>query len=163
MCHDLRAFDVRLTFVFPAEPHEGSAQSELGSLRDNRSDIAADDRSEHLSGNCADLVFRGLARLGRAVSEDDVTQFVSHDAGDLAFVLCGFDHSPVDVHRSTRKREGVDFADVHKLECVLELRMAQFRGDDVDEPTTNIPNVARQQFVAENWQLLFRLGRSLPS
>src|SRR4029453_6031214 len=97
-----------------------------------------------------------------AVAENDVTQFVSHDAGDLAFVLCGFDHSPVDVHRSTRKREGVDFADVDKLERVLELRMAQFRRDDIDEPTTNIPNVARQQFVAENWQLLFRLGRSLP-
>jgi hypothetical protein len=41
--------------------------------------------------------------------------------------------------------------------------MAQFRRDDVDEPTTNITDVARQQLVAENWQPLFRLGRGLPS
>ena len=41
--------------------------------------------------------FVALLACASAVSEDDVTQFVSHDAGDLAFVLCGFDHSPVDV------------------------------------------------------------------
>src|SRR5919198_6625631 len=74
--HDLRSFDVGLPLVLAAEPHERGADAEPASFRDDRSNIAANERAEDLTCGGADFVLHGLARLRGPVAQRDVAQLV---------------------------------------------------------------------------------------
>src|SRR6185295_828508 len=66
-CHDLRAEQVRLAFVFAAVLQKVSAEAELRPLRDDRALRPADNRSDDLAGQRAELEFLRLGRLQRAM------------------------------------------------------------------------------------------------
>ena len=132
-------------------------------MSDYRTNVAADDRAEDLAGNCADLILRRLACLRRAMTKCNVTQFVSHHSRDFAFVLRRLDHSTVDVHRTAREREGVDFLHVHNLERVLEFGMLKLRRNRASQSATDVTDVRRQPVVAQDGKLLLSLRCGLSS
>jgi hypothetical protein len=59
-----------------------------------------------------------LAGLVGAVAQRHVRNFVSHHAGQLRFVVSGFDHAAVDIDVPAGKRKRVDPAVVDGLEGV---------------------------------------------
>jgi hypothetical protein len=68
------------------------------------------------------------------VAQDDVADFVGHDAGYFAFRLGRLDHAAIDEHRSAGQRKGVDIANIDGFEAVFELGLLQLRWDGVDQP-----------------------------
>ncbi len=159
--HQVRAFEVGVALEFAAESEERGAEPELRALRDDLSPAAADDRPEHGAGDLADLVFRRLARLCGAVTQDDVTQFVRHDPRDFAFGVRGFDHAAIDEHRPAGQRERVDFTDVDDFEGVAELGMTKVGRNHVDQPASDALDVGGDLLVGHHRQRPPRFGRGL--
>ena len=140
---------------------ERGAQPELRALGDDGAESAADDRAADRAQELAHFVFGRLAGLRGAVPKNDVTELVRHHAGDFTLGGRRFDHAAVDEHRSARERKGVDFAHVDRLERVLEFRMAEIRGNDVDETPADVLHVRRHRVVVHDRQLIARLARRL--
>jgi hypothetical protein len=134
---------------------------ELRALRDHLTPAAADDGAEDRAGHLADLIFLGLARLGGAVPQDDVTELVGHHAGDFAFGLRRLDHPAVDEHRTAGQRERVDLLHVHRLEGVVEFGMLHVGGDRGDQPPPDAFEKRRDAVVPQDRQLLSGFGRGL--
>ena len=155
------SFDVGLALELAAEPQKRRAETEPRPFRDDAADASADDGADDRAGDLADFVLRGLAGLCRAVPQHDVTQLVSHHAGDFAFGVRGFDHPAVDEHRSAWQREGVDLADVHDLERVPELRVLELGWHRGDEPVAEGLDVRRHLVVAQDGQLPLRFRGGL--
>ncbi len=63
-----------------------------------------------------------LRRLARAVAQSDVRNLVSHDSGQLAFVLRCLDEAAIHVQISARQRKRVDVGGVDDLELVGVVR-----------------------------------------
>jgi len=73
------------------------------------------------------------------------------------------DHAAVDEHRSARKRERVDLADVDHLERVIEFRVLHVARNRIDEATTEVFDVRRHGVVPQEGQLLARFRGCLAS
>ena len=101
------------------------SDAEARARRDDSAEAATQDRAEDRAGHRSALVLGRLAGLRRPVAKHHVADLVGHHAGDFAFVLGRFEHAAVDEHRAARQRERVDLANVHHLEGVVELRVAE--------------------------------------
>jgi hypothetical protein len=97
------------------------------------------------------------------VPQDDVTELVRHDARHLPFGVRRLDHAPVHEHGTARQREGIDLANVDRLEHVLELRMLQLRRNRRHQPLADVLHVRRHFIVVHDRQLLLDLRGGLPS
>ena len=97
----------------------------LRSLRDDRPLLPADNRSQDLAGDRADLEFLCLCGLQRPVAQDHVAQLVRHDAGHFIVGARRLQHAAVEEHRAARQREGVDLSQVDDVERVSERRLLE--------------------------------------
>src|SRR5205085_7343431 len=93
--HYLRAEHVRFRLILAAEFQEVSADASLKDLTDGR---ATQDCAAYAEYACEYRILSGFRGLRRSVTKRDVTQFVRHDARNLALVPCGLNHSAIDVH-----------------------------------------------------------------
>ncbi len=59
---------------------------------------------------------------------------MGHHAGHLTFSARSFDHSAVDVHWTTGKRERIDVSRIDDFEVVLKSGMLKLRRDTADQP-----------------------------
>ena len=130
-------------------------------MRHDAANASADDRPEDGARHLSDLVLAGLAGLGGAVTEQDVTHLVCHHADHLALAVGRLDHPAVHEHRPARQGKGVDLAYVHGFEGVLELVSLELGWDDGREPLTQPGHIRRDRIVAHDRQLLPGLGGCL--
>ena len=147
--------------VLAAVLQEGRAQTELGTLGNDRTRRAANNRTGNLTEDRSNLELLSLGRLSRAVTQRDVRDLMRHDASDFAFGLGGFDHPAVQEHRSARQGERVDFLLVHHVEGVPELRMPEFGRDGGGQRPADRLDVALNLLIVEKRQFLADFRRRL--
>ena len=114
--HQLNAQQVGLLLVLAAVTQKVRAQTKLRALRDDLSDVAADDGSRDRACNGANREGLLFGRAGSPVSQNDVAELVRHDAGNLALDRGRLNHAAVDVHGATRQRKRIDLAHVDDFE-----------------------------------------------
>ena len=161
--HDLRAQQIRFTFVLAAVLHEICAETDLRSLRDDLPGSAADDGPEHLTGDRAELKLLGFCRLQSPMAQDHVTEFVRHYARNLIVRPRRLQHAAVEKHRTTRQREGIDVPLVHHVERISERRLAEPRRHRSDEPRADALDQILGRSVVQHRKLLSHLRGRLPS
>lgn len=64
----------------------------------------------------------------------DVVQLMRHDSGHLAFIASSDNHSAIQIHRPTGKRERVYVARIDNLEVVVKFRMLKLAGIGATKP-----------------------------
>jgi hypothetical protein len=94
-------------------------------LRNDAAGPAADDATQYLSGDRADLKLLSFGRLGRSVTENHMAQFVGHHASDFGVRFGRFDHAAMKKHRPAWKGERVDVLQVDDVEAVAEFRLVR--------------------------------------
>ena len=83
------------------------------------------------------------------MSQRDVTDLVGHNTSHLTFSASCFDHSPVYIHWTTGKSEGVDVSRIDDFEIVIKFGMLKLRRDAGDQPP---PKLVVAQEVIRNIQ-----------
>ena len=91
-------------------------EADLRALRNDLPLVPADDGTDDLAGEGAELELLRLRRLQRAVAQDDVREFVRHHAGNLVVGARRLEHPPIEEHRAARQRKRVDLAQVYDIE-----------------------------------------------
>ena len=92
-----------------------------------------------------------------------MTELVRHHAGDFAVGARGFDHSAVQEHRSARKRERVDLAQIDHVERVAECWLPQVIRDLGNEPVADVFDERIGALIVEYRQLTTHFRRRLPA
>ena len=161
--HDLRAEQVCLALVLAPVLQEVDTQADLRALRNDAAGAAADNRTEDLTGDSADLKLLSLRRLRGSVPENHVAQLVRHDACHFCVGARRFDHPAVEKHRPARQREGVDLFEIDDVEAVTELGLLQVIRNLVDQSLANVFDEPLRGPVAEDRQLLTHFGCGLPA
>ena len=147
--HDLCAKEIRLPLVLATVLQKVGAEADLRPLGDHAACAAADDGAEDLPGHRANLKLLPLRRLRRAVAQDDVAQLVRHHAGHFTFGSRSLQHAAVQEHRTTGKRERIDVAQVDDVERVAERRLAELRGNLLDQPLSDVLDVVLGALIVQ--------------
>ena len=145
---------VRLAFVLTPVLQEVDAEAELRSLRNDAAGPAADDATQYLSGDRADLELLPLGRLRRPVTKNHVAQFVRHHAGDFPIRFRRFDHAAMKKHRPAWKGERVDILQIDDVEAVAEFRLAQVVRNLGDQAFTDTFDEVLGATIVDHRQLL---------
>ena len=121
--HDLCSYQVSLAFgiagIFQEERIETKAQTELCQNTADR--ITPQHSAKNRKRGLRKIRFRNLVG---AVPQNNVTDFVCHNAGDLILAIGCCDRSAIDIDKTARQRERVDCRVVHdfELEWILVAR-----------------------------------------
>ena len=86
--------------------------------------------------------------------QEDVRQFVRHDAGDFALACRRVEHAAMDEHRPAGQREGVDLLQVDWRERVFVDRLLQLRWRGSHEAVTEHCEIAGDRLVLDDWVFL---------
>jgi len=152
-----------LPFVFATVLEEVGAETNLRPLSDHAARAATNDGTEDLAGDSADLELLTLRCLCRTVAQDDVTQLMSHDAGNLSLGSRRLQHAAVEKHGTTRKRERIDVTQIDDVEGIAECRLAEIRRDVLDQPLPDVLDVFLGALIVQQWKLLTHFaGRLTP-
>jgi hypothetical protein len=105
---DLRAHDIRLGFGTSRIFQEHAARGELPGARGKRAGCSAEDAARGTKNSGAECGVLGFGGLVGAVAQGHVGELVSHDRGELGFVIGGFDGASIDENEPAGERKGVD-------------------------------------------------------
>ncbi len=114
LVHILQAEEISFAFGVAGKFQESHGNQEVHALVDSVTGPAVG-KHDH-RGNRGDLDDVALSGLLGAVARGDVGDFVGHDAGEFRLFIGAKNQAAVDVEKSARKREGVDFVGVNDLD-----------------------------------------------
>src|SRR5215210_559390 len=82
---------------------------------------------------------------------------MGHHTGHLTFSARRFDHSAIDIHWTTWKRERIDVSGVDNLEVILKFGMLELRRNGAHQSPTYSFDVTPYFFIAKQGKLLLSL------
>ena len=94
----------------------------------------------------------GLGGFVGSVTQDDVGHLVAHDAGELRFVVAGFEQAGVNEHRPAGQGECIDFGYIEDGEGELESALLRVRR--VGQAGADAADVVLQELVLHDLILL---------
>src|SRR5437773_2886479 len=97
------------------------------------------------------------------MAKDYVRKLMGHYSGHFALVMCGLDHSAVDVHSPAGQRKRIDVARVYDLKSVIEFGMLKLRRNRRDKLLSDAFDISRCDRIVQDRQLSLDLGDSLIS
>lgn len=142
---------------------EVGAEAEARTRGHDAVPCAADNGTDGLADDLAELKLVGCGRLSGAMAKDDVTQFVGQHARELPFRSGCLDHAAAHKYRSARQREGVEVIQVDDIEQVPERRLSQLGGNSVDETACDVLDVRVYLTIPEDRKLPANDACGVPS